>query len=645
MKDFQDFEIELDSLQSHPCGERIPKLTHFAHGNITLATDIVKAITIRLRHPNIPSNFIWPIYCVMDSILKNVHGAYNTMLSREITNLWEISYNNIPEPMQPKMNKLLKTWDDAKLFTDAIRKQLHQISEGNVNPRKRMMDDAPPSSSSSSSSNNNDNGQHQQPQTQLQRQNQLQQQQMLQHSKLSNEEFDKLLNQEMELLLTKLTKSLNSTDMHITLDELKAINSELHINIKAAAAATLQSKIKSNDRRQDIVEGYIDGNKCFVNATNAETLVERLISQHENMIQTLTSLSKDNNKRLRGVESLSVSIGLRDMLRNVHYTPPLPSILDEDLSDPALLRLVSERVEAEIKKQQQDALKEQQEHQKALEELETARLAQLERAQQMDDAAQKPLRELTPIPPMRQQDLGRNPRDVVSELYGQQAHVCSDDGIRFRTSEELQKHKDALFIKNKEILTLTGNGHDGAGMRHREWHCNLVQWATDFGSLLDQNKENMAEIGDNSNNNNNQLIDNLNYEDFLLPLDARFEKCPVCHERFDTKWDETLQDMVSVDAVQLLIPEIYGANLFHLGIETGNPGVRLIVVKVSYVLSPWIKSGKVASIQDAVAKFRENDRAFADALVQAMDEENFESKVYVLIEGDSAREDDTEVKE
>ena len=141
------------------------------------------------------------------------------------------------------------------------------------------------------------------------------------------------------------------------------------------------------------------------------------------------------------------------------------------------------------------------------------------------------------------------------------------------------------------------------------------------------------------------MIDNLNYEDFLLPLDARFEKCPVCHERFDTKWDETLQDMVSVDAVQLLIPEIYGANLFHLGIETGNPGVRLIVVKVSYVLSPWIKSGKVASIQDAVAKFRENDRAFADALVQAMDEENFESKVYVLIEGDSAREDDTEVKE
>ena len=98
------------------------------------------------------------------------------------------------------------------------------------------------------------------------------------------------------------------------------------------------------------------------------------------------------------------------------------------------------------------------------------------------------------------------------------------DGIRFKTLVELVKHTDACLTK-KEMNRKQEQANERVC---RQWYCTVLQWITDFSALA----------GSNSNGNSHGQgsapsgpgSSNMTTEEFVVPADEHFTRCPVCKE-------------------------------------------------------------------------------------------------------------------
>jgi pre-mRNA cleavage complex 2 protein Pcf11 len=104
----------------------INALTMIAGANVKFADRVVALIRKRIVSELIAERRLPYIY-VMDSILKNIRGAYMVSFGDVAVEIISSTYDAAPAVIKEKLVRLVRTWIDAKLFSTAI---LDRIQDG-----------------------------------------------------------------------------------------------------------------------------------------------------------------------------------------------------------------------------------------------------------------------------------------------------------------------------------------------------------------------------------------------------------------------------------------------------------------------------------------------------------------------------------
>jgi hypothetical protein len=130
-------------------------------------------------------------------------------------------------------------------------------------------------------------------------------------------------------------------------------------------------------------------------------------------------------------------------------------------------------------------------------------------------------------------------------------------------------------------------------------------------------------------------------EEFIVPADEHFTRCPISREVFEAFFDEEEGEFMYRNAAKLLVTDSADAALFKLGRATGNkiPSegdiVRYLIVHKLLVLDNWLLSGKATSLSEALQRYQA-----AGTKVPAAIEAANRLKAAVAAGGDEEDEDD-----
>jgi len=238
-----------------------------------------------------------------------------------------------------------------------------------------------------------------------------------------------------------------------------------------------------------------------------------------------------------------------------------------------------------------------------------------------------------PTPEFRPEELGRNPDRMIGSLYTDRPHQFHEDGIRYSSLAELQRHTNE-FLERKKLLQKTADRHKRA---HREWYCTASQWATDFntatsatliasdtsGSIASVNAAGATATGSSalfSSSSAAAAADTANVQ-YVVPADEHFTRCPISKEVFEVVWDAEEGEMMYRNAVKVLVTpnadaQLYEQaqpleDLFDVGggeaEASSNQGpassMRYLIVHKLLVLDQWLMSGKAATVRDAILRY------------------------------------------
>lgn len=135
----------------------------------------------------------------------------------------------------------------------------------------------------------------------------------------------------------------------------------------------------------------------------------------------------------------------------------------------------------------------------------------------------------------------RDVSDVVRDLYDARPHLCRQDGRRFREKEELQKHIDDIFAKNK-------SKKERSGVQERLWFWQVDEWckAQDVTSAA----ENVDSAPDAMQV---EAVEEAEEEKIVVVVDGWGSglKCSACHEELKKSWDVDSDEWVFRGVIRL----------------------------------------------------------------------------------------------
>lgn len=232
----------------------------------------------------------------------------------------------------------------------------------------------------------------------------------------------------------------------------------------------------------------------------------------------------------------------------------------------------------------------------------------------------------------RTEELGRNPEKMVNALYTDKPHQFHEDGLRFSSLTLLKQHTDKhmelkkALQKRKEVR------------EYREWYCTTAQWVTDF-SALRLSGEAAPSSSSSGGRGGADGGPGGAEEEYVVPADEHFTRCPVSREVFECLWDEEEGEMMYRNAVKVLVteaadPVMYAqAQPVPWAIDTP---VRYLIVHKLLVLDQWLSSGKAVPLQDACIRYKTTGGATgqqrAERLQSAVGEDEDEEDIFVLLE-------------
>lgn len=254
----------------------------------------------------------------------------------------------------------------------------------------------------------------------------------------------------------------------------------------------------------------------------------------------------------------------------------------------------------------------------------------------------------------RTEELGRNPERAVAAMYGDKPHQFHEDGLRFRSLAELKQHTDKHMELKKLLLKRA------AVREYRDWYCTSAQWITDFSALSvagtstgaagsgAASSSSSSGAGKASGGGGGAAPGKDAQEEYILPADEHFTRCPVSREVFECVWDGAEGEMMYRNAVKVLVTEAADPALFRLAQpvpwedgaagSSAAPPVRYLIVHKLLVLDPWLAAGKAVPLQDALIRYKtavnggQQGQAKADRLAAAVGQDDDEEDVFVLLE-------------
>ncbi|RYH06678.1 hypothetical protein EON65_42575 [archaeon] len=223
--------------------------------------------------------------------------------------------------------------------------------------------------------------------------------------------------------------------------------------------------------------------------------------------------------------------------------------------------------------------------------------------------------------------LTRRPDSMVKALYGDRPHQFYDDGLRFKTLQELQDHTNK-FLERK-ILASKKQGKEVR--EYRELYCTIMQWVTDFNEL-NKRKNN---VGEESSTGANK--ENITTEEFITPADENFPRCLVSKEKFETFWDDDEGELMYKHAVKVLVTEAADSSIYNLAasIPGVQNGVKYIIVHQLLVLNKWVQEGRAVTLRDAILRYENigpKGLEYIQKMQVAAGEDQQDDDIFVLLE-------------
>lgn len=149
---------------------------------------------------------------------------------------------------------------------------------------------------------------------------------------------------------------------------------------------------------------------------------------------------------------------------------------------------------------------------------------------------------------------------------------------------------------------------------YREWYCSPSQWVSDFSQLSLSGAEggggNAVQAAASAAAAGKD--DAGAEEEFMLPADEAFPRCPVSREMFECAFDEEEGEMMYLNAAKVLVRAPVAAavaaggdELFALGRPTEEPNVHYLIVHKLLVLDNWLALGQAVSLRNAVTRYEQ----------------------------------------
>lgn len=219
--------------------------------------------------------------------------------------------------------------------------------------------------------------------------------------------------------------------------------------------------------------------------------------------------------------------------------------------------------------------------------------------------------------------------------------------MRFETLEQLKEHTDRFLEEKKRAMS--SGAKDARAFR--DWYCSCDQWITDFDSLTiggDGRKQPADASGadarakgssaGSAGTGSGAVAEGAaeEREEYFLPADEHFPRCPVSREVFVQEWDDEDGELIIRNAVKILVSAEADENLFRLAQPIDSSAhIRYLIVHKLLVLDQWLAVGRAATLKDALARYSSmssgGGKQKVEQLQQAAADED-EEDTFVLLE-------------
>jgi hypothetical protein len=215
------------------------------------------------------------------------------------------------------------------------------------------------------------------------------------------------------------------------------------------------------------------------------------------------------------------------------------------------------------------------------------------------------------------------------------------NGLRFKTVAELSVYTDA-HIEKKKLLQKKKELKERVC---REWNSTLDQWVTNFGELkpLSSSVANGSTGTAQGGNTSNAA------EEFVVPADEHFARCPISHEVFQKDWDYEAGENIFHNAVRVLItnagdPSVLAvAEPVYAFTDNGATvvdGIKYLIVHKPLVMDRWLAEGKAKTLLEVLQHLKDQQHSsfavdLVDKLILAAGEDD-EEDLFVILD-DSMR--------
>lgn len=246
---------------------------------------------------------------------------------------------------------------------------------------------------------------------------------------------------------------------------------------------------------------------------------------------------------------------------------------------------------------------------------------------------QPPPPPIMPKPEFKLADFDKQPElksRALRNLYDGRPHQCYEDGLRFTNLQQLRQHTDSILERKK----LLKKKSDRKEPQNREWFCTLPQWITNFQSMvLGATSADAITSGQSGGYGSGiaaaSAVVGEAAEEFVIPADENFTRCPVSAEVFQTSWDDEEGEMMYRNAVKVLLPPGSEPNLYHMARPVdgvgASTGIKYMIVHKLLVVDKWLQERKAVPLSD----FPTNE-LITQQLKEAAGEEDAED-IFVLL--------------
>ena len=466
-------------------------------------------------------------------------------------------------------------------------------------------------------------------------QHQISQQQTLEQAA----RFSKAVEAQMSNLLQQMYKDMgiNDPSQAIPLDQLATINPTLFSQMKTAAETAVAAEFANTapldmsdenrtrmlctatglgpragvngtagdgDGEGPLVKALVGEAPVVVDLGRADQLLHRLMETQEEAAQ----YARTGIKSEFGVPSKGLRDGaqqaekrLRMLLEGASVPPNVPSILFGPLPlEPS----------AEYRQAQAQAMTER------------------------NSAAQSNQPQQTLLKPRFRTEelLSEGYKRAVHALYHALPCQYPHDAIRFRTMADLAKYTDMMIIKKAAAEKKTTDDH-------RQWYCTKTQWITDFGNPSFSGATGAASSSGAAAVATAPAAGAA--EEFVVPADENFTRCPISKEAFETVWDGDEGTFMYRNAAKVLVTEAADKDLYKLALSTDETGVGYLIVHKPLVLDGWLQTGRSATLRQAILRYeaitgssvqKQRGQELATALAAAAGTDEDEDDVFVMLE-------------